>query len=282
MIKNALTINLEDWYQTRDINIDMKIWANCEDRVEESVEVLLNVLKKGNVKATFFVLGYVAENHPELIRKISDQGHEMGCQGYSDKLIIHQTRNGFREDVRTSKHIIEDIIGKEVNAYRAYGWSITKKTLWALPILEEEGFCCDSSIKPFTCISSGISGAPLTPYHPIVNNKKLKLVEYPPSVYTLAGLKIPFSGGIYFRSMPISFIKRALKKLNRKTSGMIYIHSWEIDQKQPKLSLMPLPMFTHYHNIDTTIDKVQTIAEDFDMVPIKEIVEKSDYPYMQI
>lgn len=282
MVQNALTIDVEDWYQTMDLNIDVKDWDNYEDRIERNIERLLELLEKNKVRATFFVLGYIAKAHPKMIRKIQLAGHEIGSHGFSHRLVYSQTRNLFRQDINISKKIIEDIIGQEVNIFRASSWSISKKTLWALEILEEEGFICDSSIQPFITPLSGINGAPNFPFHPVINNKKLNMLEFPPSVLNCGGIKVPFAGGLYLRTFPISFIKYALNKVNNKTTGLIYTHPWEIDVDQPRLSVPLHIKFTHYYNINTTINKIELLLKNFKFTTIGNIIKENNYPYSQI
>ncbi|MFA6309051.1 MAG: XrtA system polysaccharide deacetylase [Clostridia bacterium] len=281
-MQNAFTIDVEDWYQSMDFDIEVKKWGKYEDRIERNIDVLLEILSSNNVKATFFVLGYIAKFHPEMVRKIQKEGHEIGSHGYSHRLVYKQTKSLFREDIKKAKQIVEDITGNEVNLFRASCWSISKKTLWALNILEEEGFICDSSIQPFKTKLSGISGAPNFPYHPIVEGKKLDILEYPPMALNFCGIMMPFAGGLYLRCSPKSLLKFSLNRINRKIPGVIYTHPWELDLDQPRLSVLPITKFMHYYKINTTRGKIEYLLKEFDFTTLGSIIKGKDYPYSKI
>ncbi len=282
MTRNAFTIDVEDWYQSLDFNIDTKNWGDYEDRIEQNIDTLLEILSENNVKATFFILGYIAKLHPEMVRKIRDEGHEIGSHGLCHRLVYNQTKTEFRADVREAKQIVEDITGDEVNIFRASCWSISKKTLWALNILEEEGFKCDSSIQPFRTKLSGIRGAPNSPYYPIVDNKKLSILEFPPQAMNCCGIMVPFAGGLYLRCISKSFIKYCLNRVNKKTSGLIYTHPWEIDVDQPRLPVMPVARFMHYFNLKSTLPKINFLLKEFDFTTLGEIIKENKYPNLKI
>ena len=148
-MNNVFTIDVEDWYHTMDFNFPQEDWDKYEDRVEVGLRLIMEVLERHNVKATFFVLGCVAKKHPDLIKEIASLGHEIGSHGTNHRMVTAQSREEFRADVAMSKQILEDITGEKVKLYRSSSWSIVPKTIWALRILEEEGFICDSSIQPF-------------------------------------------------------------------------------------------------------------------------------------
>lgn len=277
-MKNALTIDLEDWYHTMDFNFPVDKWDSFEDRVENSVRIILDTLDEHKTKATFFVLGYVARKHPELIKEISNKGHEIGSHGSFHRLVYTQNENEFRQDVRASKELLEGITGKEIKLFRASSWSISTKTLWALRVLQEEGFICDSSVQPFKTPLSGINGAPKEPFYPVIEGRKLDLLEFPPTVLPVGNLGVPFSGGLYLRTMPLKFIKYALKKINATRPGMIYIHPWELDVSQPRLKVPPHIKFTHYYNLNKTLQKVEDLLKNFEFVPLGEIIRDGIYP----
>lgn len=281
-MKNALTVDVEDWYHTKDFDFDYKDWGKYESRIEYSLNTILELFLKHNVKATFFVLGYVARNHPELIRKIQSQGHEIGSHGNYHKLVYKQTPKEFREDICNSKKLLEDILGKEVNFFRASSWSISSENLWALNILEEEGFKVDSSVQPFKTPLSGMKKSPITPFHPIVNGKKLNLLEFPPTVLSLGGLKIPFAGGFYLRILPFQIIKYALKNVNKKREGLIYTHPWETDINQPKLKTSPIIKFVHYTNISTTTGKLEKLLSSFEFFTLGETIKDKKYDFYEL
>lgn len=281
-IKNILTVDVEDWYQTSVLQIEPYQWSNFEDRVVKNTERLLQLFADHDVRATFFVLGYVAEQHPALVRKIAEQGHEIGSHGYWHQLVSGQTLRQFREDVSSSKKMIEDIVGKEVLFYRAPSWSITNDHFEVLKILQEEGFACDSSLQPFRTPLSGCKGVPAYPYHPVINGEKLDLIEYPPTVYRAGGVNIPFSGGFYLRFWPKWFVKRALRRVNQRMSGMIYIHPWEMDADQPRLHLPVYKRFVQYYHLSGTEKKLTQLLKEFSFIPLGEAIENKRFPAVTI
>lgn len=281
-MKNILTIDVEDWYQTLDLNIPVNNWDTCDDRVHYGLNIILDLLDKYNIKATFFILGFIAKKHPELVKKIDNSGHEIGSHGTWHKLVYKQTKDEFREDIMLSKKILEDIIGKEVVLFRASSWSISENTLWALEILEEEGFICDSSIQPFKTPLSGISNAPTKPFYPVIGDKKLGILEFPPSVLQIGKIRVPFSGGLYLRTMPYSFIKRAIEFLNKSREAIIYIHPWEFDENQPRLEVPAHIKFTHYYNIKNNTLKLKKLLQDFDFITLGELIKNTKYEPLKI
>jgi polysaccharide deacetylase family protein (PEP-CTERM system associated) len=281
-LKNALTIDVEDWYQTLDFNFDIKTWNTYEDRIEYSLNLIIDMLDKYNVKGTFFVLGCLAEKHPKLIRRLAEKGHEIGSHGSFHKLVYSQTKEEFREDIMKSKKLLEDITAKEVVLFRASSWSISENTLWALSILEEEGYMCDSSIQPFKTPLSGINGAPRVPYYPIVNGEKLKLLEFPPTVMSINKLAIPFCGGLYLRALPMPFINYAINKVNKSSSALIYAHPWEVDLGQPRLDVPPHIQFTHYYNLNNTLNKLNKLLHKFEFVPLGEVIKGVQYDALPV
>lgn len=281
-MKNALTIDLEDWYHTLDFNFPIETWNSYEDRVNVGASLLLDLLDKYNIKATFFILGYVAQNHVGLVKRICEKGHEIASHGTWHKLVYKQSKEEFREDVANSKKILEDITGKEVNIFRASSWSISEDTLWALEVLQKEGYKCDSSIQPFKTPLSGINNMPVKPFYPIIGEKKLDILEFPPTVLKMGGMKIPFCGGLYLRVMPYKFIEKAINIVNKERSGLVYVHPWEFDVKQPKLKVPPHIKFTHYYNIKNNHVKLERLLKNFEFTTLGEIIKDNNYTTVKI
>lgn len=273
-MKNIITVDLEDYYCC---NLGQNDVTNHKtSTVVKNTEKLLNLFDSHHVKATFFVLGTVAEEHPELIKKISDAGHEIASHGYGHQLIYKQSKEEFRADIRKAKKITEKIINKKVIGYRAPSWSITDESKWALNILEEEGFKYSSSIFPIHTFLYGIAGAPKVPNHPIVNNKKLKLWEIPPSSYKFLVKELGFSGGFYFRFFPWFVIKHIIKSKNKKGIPVVcYIHPWEIDKDTPALPLKGLDKFIHYYGIKRCYKKLDKLLASFEFSNIDNVILKS-------
>lgn len=282
-MKNVLTVDVEDWYQTHDFSFPYDKWYKYEDRIEIGLHKILSLLDYYSVKATFFVLGCIAEKKPALIKKISGAGHEIGSHGMKHEMVTRQTREEFRESLIISKTILEDIIGKEVNMFRAPSWSINKETLWALEILDEEGFMCDSSIQPFRTPLSGFAGAPIESFRPIINNRKLNIVEFPSTTLQYGKVFLPFAGGLYLRILPEYIILWAAKELNKKNrTGMFYVHPWELDVKQPKIKSSILVRFAHYYNLQTTEKKIEKILANFHFVSMQEYVKDNQFAHYEL
>jgi len=258
---NAFTIDLEDWYQ--GLEIDYTNWSRFESRIERSTDSLLELLDKFRVKATFFILGYVAEQHPQLIKKIASQGHEIGSHGFSHRFIYNLSPSQFREELQRSRKILEELSNQKVVSFRAPFFSITKSSIWALSVLGEEGFLYDSSVFPIRNYRYGLPSAPSTPFK-IELNGNSSLAEYPISTIKMFKLNFPFSGGAYFRLFPWWLTRKCIYKLNQQNIPVIfYIHPWELDPGQPKLKLPKRISLTHYANLKTTHKKLAKLLSDF-------------------
>ncbi len=262
-MKNIMTIDLEDWYHCNLGNNN--VLEKRTSTVEKNTNELLRLLKKYNAKATFFTLGTIGEDFPDLIKKIDSDGHEIGSHGYGHELVYSLTLKQFREDLLKSKKILENIIKKDVVGYRAPSWSITNKNLWALEELEKAGFKYSSSIFPIKTFLYGIPDAPTYPNQPIINEKSLNIYEYPPGTANFLFKKLGFSGGFYFRFFPFFIIKWLIKKRNKKNIPVIcYIHPWEIDENPPKMNLKGLNKIIHYYGIKGCKKKLEKLLKAFE------------------
>ena len=267
-IKNYLTIDVEDYFQVSAFEkvIDPKSWDTYPSRVERNTQIILDLLDQRNIKATFFIVGWIAERHQELVRKISDQGHEIGCHSYWHRKVYDLTPDDFREDTYRSKSLLEDITGKPVYGYRAPSYSITNKSLWAFDILADLGFKYDSSIFPTYHDNYGIPDAPRFEY----DLEDQGITEYPISTVKVMGRNLPISGGGYFRLFPYSITRSALKQINKREnrSFVFYMHPWEFDPGQQRIkNASPLSRFRHYVNLKTTQDKFKKLLDDFQFGP---------------
>jgi polysaccharide deacetylase family protein (PEP-CTERM system associated) len=264
-ITNYLTIDVEDYYHVSAFEnvIRFEDWDNYESRVVNNTKKLLEMLSgAGEIKATFFILGWVAEKHPEIVKEIDTNGHEIACHSYRHRLVYNMSPEEFRNDLLKAKKILEDIIGKKIKGYRAPSYSITKKSIWAFDILAELGFEYDSSIFPINHDFYGIPNAPRFKYKLSGHD----LVEYPISTYKLFGFNIPVSGGGYFRLLPYCFTRIALNKINtnERQPFVFYIHPWEIDPEQPRVkNIVTLSRFRHYFNQDKTEFRFKQLLNDF-------------------
>ncbi|WP_319525821.1 XrtA system polysaccharide deacetylase [uncultured Desulfosarcina sp.] len=271
-ITNYLTIDVEDYYQVSAFEgvIDPNSWPKFESRVERNIQVILDLLQKRNIKATFFIVGWIAENYPQMVKKIYKQGHEIGCHSYWHRKVYDLKPESFREDTYRAKHTLEDIIGAPIKGYRAPSYSITKKSLWALDILAKLGFLYDSSIFPTYHDNYGIPDAPRFAY----KLEAQQMVEFPISTTRLLGRNLPISGGGYFRLFPYALTRKALRQINDKEKKpfIFYLHPWEIDPDQPRVkNASRLSKFRHYVNLHTTQEKFSRLLNDFQFSPIANI-----------
>lgn len=268
-MKNYLTIDVEDYFQVsafEDI-VGKERWSDLESRVTANTFRLLDMLAEADILATFFIVGWVAEKFPEIVSRIQNQGHEVGCHSYWHRKVYDLSPEEFREDTRRAKAILEDITSQPVRGYRAPSYSITRKSLWALDILRELDFAYDSSIFPVVHDNYGIPDAPRFRYA-IPNTN---LTEYPISTAKILGMNIPVSGGGYFRLFPYWFTRALLKKINlrEKQPFMFYLHPWEIDPDQPRMKdARILSKLRHYNNLQKTASRLKRLLEDFRFGPI--------------
>ena len=272
---NALTVDVEDYYQVEAFSqvVRREDWSKWESRVERNTNLLLEMFARHNVKATFFTLGYVAERHPELVRQIANDGHEVACHSYHHRLIYNQTPEEFRQDVRKSKQLLEDIIGVPVIGYRAPTYSITEKSLWALDILIEEGFKYDSSIFPTRHDRYGIPDAERFPH--VLHRPAGEIIEFPPSTVQFGSTNIPISGGGYFRLLPYSLFKLGWQTLHRRESkpAIFFLHPWEVDPEQPVVPGTKLNIWRHRVNLKRTEGRLNQLLNDFSFAPVRQVLE---------
>ncbi len=334
---NILTVDLEDYFQVHAFSrvIRFEDWDKFECRIERNTDRLLEVLNSvpcpqhldlppnasrfasddlvsslyarrsapcESPKGTFFVLGWIAERYPDLVRRIQKEGHEIACHGYAHQLIYSQSKEEFREDIKKSKAILQDITGSEVMGYRAPSYSITNKSSWAFEVLVEEGFKYDSSIFPIHHDFYGMPNAPRFPFvisldgnsnfEFLMLNLELgtaapqhsstpsqsSIIEFPLSTVKVFGQNFPISGGGYFRLLPYSLIKYGLKSINEKENKpfTFYLHPWEIDPEQPRIkALLSRSTFRHYVNLNKTEFKFKRLLSDFQFSSIKELLRNN-------
>jgi polysaccharide deacetylase family protein (PEP-CTERM system associated) len=273
---NAMTVDVEDYFHVSALSevISRKDWERLEFRAENSTNRLLTLFADKGVRATFFVLGWVAQRSPKLIRKIHDAGHEIACHGLSHELVYRQTPEVFLDETRTSKSLLEDTIGAPVIGYRAASYSITSKSLWALDILCDLGFKYDSSIFPISHDRYGISNASTSP-GPIAAPNGASIVEFPLSTCRMLGMKIPVAGGGYFRLLPYWFTRWALSRVNRKDElpFVFYLHPWEIDPDQPRFANANwVSRFRHYNNLEVCEQRLRSLLGDFRFATMREVL----------
>ena len=277
---NALTIDVEDYYQVSALEsvVRFKDWSKYESRVERNTYRLLDILDENKVRATFFVLGWVAERHPNLVMDIQKRGHEVASHGYSHKRIYMQTPDQFRDETRRSKALLEEIINQPVIGYRAASYSITRKSLWALDILSEEGFRYDSSIFPIHHDLYGIPGSQRF-NHKINRSGNSGLIELPLSTLRFCGYNFPIAGGGYLRFFPYAFTRWAIRQLNEneKQPAVVYLHPWEIDPNQPRIRAKAISRFRHYLNLGGLEGKLIRILRDFKLSTMADVLRHQNF-----
>lgn len=279
-VVNAMSIDVEDYFHVSvfDGIVPRARWEQLESRVEWNTDRLLAIFAEFNVTATFFTLGWVAERFPELVRRIAAAGHEIASHGYAHRLIYDQTPAAFRDDVRRSKALLEAASGRPVLGYRAPSYSITPRSLWALDVLIEEGYAYDSSIFP---IRHDRYGIPVSPRHAYTLPRPAgTIVEIPASTTTVGPLNLPVAGGGYFRILPYEWTKWGISRVNQLEgqSAIFYLHPWEIDPDQPRLSAGLLGRFRHYRNLDATESRLRRLLSDFRFGPMCSLLAAVEAP----
>jgi len=271
---NALTVDVEDYYQVESfVNIVRREdWGRWESRVERNTYRLLDLFARRQARGTFFILGWIAERHPQLAREIVSAGHEIACHSYDHQFIPGQRREDFRADVRRAKSLLEDITGEAVEGYRAPTYSIMKETLWALDILVEEGFRYDSSIFPIRHDRYGVPGAKRFPY--VIYCQSGELIEFPPSTVRIAGQNLPMAGGGYFRLLPYPVFRWGVRRINRREGqpAIFMVHAWEIDPDQPALPGTRFNVWRHRSNLNLTESRLERLLQDFRFTSVREVL----------
>lgn len=270
VIINAMTIDVEDYFHVSvfDGVVPRHRWNSLESRVTANTDRVLGMLDDAGVRATFFVLGWVAERFPRLVRRIADLGHEIASHGYAHRLIYDQTRDGFRDDVRKAKDLLESTTGSPVDGFRAPSYSVTPRSLWALDVLIEEGHRYDASIFP---IRHDRYGIPLSARHAYVLEREAgSLVEAPASTVRWGAMNLPIAGGGYFRLLPYAWTRWGIDRLNERERkpAIFYLHPWEIDPDQPRLQTGALSRLRHYTNLHKTASRFRTLLRDFQFAPL--------------
>ncbi len=275
----ALTVDVEDYFQVSafENSISRSEWDNMPHRVSQNTHKILDIFGEYSLKSTFFILGWVAERYPDIVKRIADEGHEVCCHGYGHERITTLTPEKFKDDITSARKLLQDISGQAVEGYRAPSYTITKQTLWALDALIEAGFSYDSSIFPIYHDTYGIPGAKRFPH--ILERENGSLKEFPPSTleYSFLGKKMtfPFSGGGYLRLLPVSFMSKAYKSLEKNNyPSTLYFHPWEIDPKQPRMEGSLKSRFRHYINLSRTEDKLRFLFERHSFAPMGTVLNE--------
>lgn len=277
-ITNVFSVDVEDYFHVAAFSkvVSRNDWDAYESHVVKNTHVILDMLDKYQISATFFVLGWVCEKNPELIKTIHSKGHEIASHGYSHEMIYEQTPEKFEAEVKYSKMLLEDAIGEKVRGYRAASYSITKKSLWALDILAENGFEYDSSIFPVRHDNYGLPSSPVVPYKIKTGGGK-EIIEFPLTSLNVFGYRLPIAGGGYFRFFPYWFVRNALKYINSRFNQpfVFYIHPWEIDINQPKIKAGLKSQFRHYNNLNKCEARLENLFNDFSFGTFSDLINNS-------
>jgi polysaccharide deacetylase family protein (PEP-CTERM system associated) len=275
VVVNAMTVDVEDYFHVSAFDgvVRRDRWDAYERRVTANTMRLLAAFDQAGVRATFFVLGWVAEREPSLVRAIVAEGHELASHGYAHRLIYEQERAAFREDVRHAKAVLEQIGGVAVRGYRAPSFSITPRSRWALEILIEEGYAYDASIFPIRHDRYGMPGAPRHPYVERAGGRSI--AEAPATTVAFGPMTLPAAGGGYFRLFPYAFTRWAIRRVNEQDQvpAIFYLHPWEVDPSQPRINAGRISRFRHYTNIRRTEPRLRRLLNDFAFAPLGDVLE---------
>jgi polysaccharide deacetylase family protein (PEP-CTERM system associated) len=270
---NILTVDVEDYFMVSAFSNIVKTdtWDHYSSRVERNTMRVLDILDKSGAKGTFFILGWIAERYPQIVKEIDRRGHEIGCHSYLHKLVYEMSSEDFKEDTVKAKDILENIIGKKIFGYRAPSYSITKKSFWALEVIREAGFIYDSSIFPI--IHDRYGYPEFSRFPTVVDTASGGILEIPLSTLRVLDKNIPVGGGGYLRLFPMVCTEWAIRRINEKEkeAAIVYFHPWEIDPKQPRLNGSDLSKFRHYTNIKKMERRIESLVGNFKFGPVNDV-----------
>lgn len=277
-VLNALSVDVEDYFQVAAFSdvVPYASWDRFPCRAQDNTLRLLDLFDRYAVKSTFFVLGWLAERYPGLVQDIHRRGHEVASHGYAHQPLDHSSPAEFREEIRSAKALLEDLTGAPVIGYRAPSFSLTRKTMWALEILSEQGFQYDSSLFPIHHDRYGVPDAARFPY--AVTFEDRTLYEFPMSTIAVLGANIPMAGGGYLRLFPSWLTHWGIRRVNG-TEGqptMVYVHPWEVDPDQPRIRGRRLSRFRHYLNLGRTESRLEGLLASFPFGPIRTVLNLQD------
>jgi polysaccharide deacetylase family protein (PEP-CTERM system associated) len=267
------TVDVEEYFQVSAFapHLPRADWDRWESRVQARVGCLLDLLARHEARATFFVLGWVAERHPEMVRSVARAGHEVASHGWDHARVIEQCPKAFRDSIRRTKYELEDLTGAPVLGFRAPSFSIVPGWEWALDLLIEEGYRYDSSLFPVRRPGYGYPGARRDPHW--LQRPAGRLAEVPPATVRCCGVNIPAAGGAYFRWLPYAVARAAFRQCERRgVPGTFYIHPWELDPGQPRLAVPWSTRLRHYHGLAYTAERLERLLAEFRFIAIRDTV----------
>jgi polysaccharide deacetylase family protein (PEP-CTERM system associated) len=262
---NGLSVDVEDWFQVGAFEkvIARESWGGLADRVERNCDLILEMFAEADVKATFFTLGWVAERHPELMRRIVAAGHELASHGWDHARVFTLGTERFAADLQRSRKMIEDAGGVAVTGYRAPSFSIDRRTPWAYEVMAEQGYAYSSSVAPIAHDHYGWREAPRFSFRPLPGSN---LIEIPVTTAEFAGRRLAAGGGGFFRVLPYAFSRWAIRQVNQRDQrpAVFYFHPWEIDPGQPRVADAPLKSrLRHYSRLEQMAGKLRQLVGDF-------------------
>lgn len=265
LIVNGMSVDVEDWFQVGAFEnvISRDDWDSITCRVESNIDRILDLFDETGIKSTFFTLGWMAERHPVMIRRIADKGHELASHGYDHARVFNLDRKRFSEDILKARQIIEDASGQQVTGYRAPSFSIDKRNPWAFEVLAEQGYAYSSSVAPIVHDHYGWPEAPRFAFNPVPGSQ---LVEIPVTTAMLGNRRVAAGGGGFFRVLPYAFSRWAIRQVNSVEArpAMFYFHPWEVDPDQPRVANAPLrSKLRHYTNLKAMAGKLSRLADEF-------------------
>jgi polysaccharide deacetylase family protein (PEP-CTERM system associated) len=274
LIINALSFDVEEWFQNINMEeyLQRSLWDTFESRIEKNMEPILRLLEARKTLATFFVLGWVAQRHPDLIKRIAAQGHEIATHGWSHTRAYQQEPAEFEVELKQAINILKEITGQPVLGHRAACFSITSNSHWVIDILIRNGIMYDSSIYPIVHDRYGMARSPRFPYV-LKQEKGRRLSEFPLSTYKFLDINLPIAGGGYFRLYPYALTRWFIDRLNRQGHPvMVYLHPPEFDMEHPKINMDPINKFRACVGIKNNFNKLKQLLEDFKFAPAKEVL----------
>jgi polysaccharide deacetylase family protein (PEP-CTERM system associated) len=272
MMRNVMSVDVEDWFCAYNLSglIPYAEWDRADSRVERSTLRLLDLFGRHGVEATFFVLGWVAERFPNLVREIEARGHELASHGYSHRLLTFMRPDEFRDDLQRSLDVLSRVSRQPIRGFRAPSFSLTPDTLWAVDVLRDQGFHYDSSVFPVDFHPDyGMPGVELQPYRLAEG-----ITELPMGVANVLGRNVPCSGGGYFRLYPYAATRRLMQRCNAQGRPVVfYVHPWEVDPDQPRVrGLSWVKRFRHYNNLEKTERRLERLLEDFAFTSARQLL----------
>ena len=278
----VLSVDVEDYFHVEAFSdvVDRSTWDQYASRVEANTRRLLDLFDEFRAKGTFFVLGWVAERYPALVREIAARGHELACHSYWHRLIFKLTPEEFRQDLCRAKEVIEQAAGVSISGFRAPSYSVTRQSMWALDTLVQCGFKYDSSIFPIRHDVYGIPDAPRLPFS--VSTSSGSLVEYPITTFRFGRANLPVGGGGYLRICPLWYTRLGFASAKRDgLTRIVYVHPWEVDPKQPRINGRVRSRFRHYTNLDKTYNRLRLLLGDYNFKSFCDVSASNVMPLMK-